>query len=243
MKKRILILNHDAESAKEIKYSLQNESTETYYADSVQDALIHLKRYPTQLVIMDINLAEADGFKLLETMRTLKTVPILVLSSAGDHTQHIQAMKSGADIVLSKESISLEYLLAQAEALMRRHAMPPDEMCRNYTLVFGKDLIIEPEFRRVTLQGQPLDLTRKEFDMLLYLASQAGRVLGRNQIYDNVWSDESNYDIDASVRNRISELRRKLNMEGKSYIETVWGVGYRFNPDPEETFPVETCEI
>lgn len=232
MKKRVLILNDDLKIAKAIKYSLQNESTEAYYADSVQDALSFLKRYPVQLIIMEIHLSETDGLTLIEAMRSCKTVPILILSSNNDEKEQISAIKAGADVVMRKENTSLEYLLAQAGALMRRHAMPPDEMGRHYTMVFGKDLIIEPEFRRATLQGQPLDLTRKEFDMLLYLASQAGRVLDREQIYNNVWSDESDYDIDASVRNRISELRRKLSVDGKSYIETVWGIGYRFNPNP-----------
>lgn len=233
MKKRVLILNDDLKTAKEIKYSLQNESTDAYYADSVQDALSILKRYPVQLVIMDITLTEADGLTLIEAMRNCKTVPILILSSSRDEKEQIKAIRAGADVVMEKENTSLEYLLAQAEALMRRHAMPPDEMGQSYTLVFGKDLIIEPEARRATLQGQPLELTRKEFDMLFYLASQAGRVLKREQIYNNVWSDESIYDIHTSVKNRISELRKKLNVDGKSYIETVWGIGYRFNPDPD----------
>lgn len=188
---------------------MQNESTEAYYADSVQDALSVLKRYPVQLVIMDIDLAEADGLTLIETLRSCKTVPILILSLSRDKKERIRAIRAGADVVMEKKNTSLEYLLAQAEALMRRHAMPPDAMGRTYTLVFGKDLIIEPEARRVTLQGYPLELTRKEFDMLLYLASQAGRVLNREQIYNNVWSDESSYDIQASVKNRISELRKK----------------------------------
>lgn len=221
MKKRVLILNDDLNTAKEIKYSLQNESTDAYYADSVQDALSILKRYPVQLIMMDIVLAEADGLALIEAMRSCKTVPILVLSSNNEEKAQISAIKAGADVVMEKENTSLEYLLVQAEALMRRHAMPPDEMGRVYTLAFGKDLIIEPEFCLATLQGQPLELTRKEFDILLYLASQAGRVLGREQIYNNVWSDESNYDIHTAVKNRISELRKKLDVDGKSDIETV----------------------
>lgn len=233
MKKRVLILNNDLNTAKEIKYGLQSESTDAYYADSVQDALSILKRYPVQLIIMDIDLAEIDGLALIEAMRSCKTVPILVLSSNNEEKAQISAIKAGADVVMEKENTSLEYLLVQAEALMRRHAMPPDEMGRHYTMVFGKGLIIEPEFRRATLQGQPLELTRREFDMLLYLASQAGRVLGRDQIYNNVWADESNYDIHTAVKNRISELRKKLNVDGKTYIETVWGIGYRFNPDPD----------
>lgn len=233
MKKRVLIMNDDLGIAKAIKYSLQNESTDAYYSDSVQDALLFLKQYPVQLIIMDISLSEADGIALLKTLRNTETVPILILSSTSNQRDQISAIKAGADMVLEKDNTSMEYLLAHAEALMRRYAMPSDKMSRVYTLVFGKGLVIEPETRTATLQGQALDLTRKEFDMLLYLASQAGRVLDREQIYQNVWSDENSYDIHASVKNRISELRKKLDVEGKSYIETVWGVGYRFNHEPE----------
>ena len=81
------------------------------------------------------------------------------------------------------------------------------------------------------LQGEALKLTRKQFDMLFFLASNAGRVLSREQLYEHVWPTESVYDVGAAVKNRIADLRSSV---GKDYIETVRGVGYRFNPKPKD---------
>lgn len=228
--RRILVINDDLAICKEIKYSLKNDGTDVYYATSVDDALNCFARYPYQLVIMDTRFAEANGIQLVERMRQAKPIPILVLSSGHEKSEHIEALEAGADIVLEQGNVTLEVLLAHAESLMRRYTVLGGNTNQTYTLVFGKGLIIDPDRRSVTLQGERLELTRTQFDMLLYLAVNAGSVLKREQIYEHVWPRQNAFDVDAAVKNRISELR---NIMGKEYIETVWGLGYRFNPKPD----------
>lgn len=229
--RRVLVVNEDLAVCKEIKYSLQNDGTDVYYATSIDDALNCFARYSYQLVIMDTHFAEINGVQVIEKMRQAKPVPILVLSSGTEKSEHVEALEAGADLVLEQENIDLEVLLAHAEALMRRYTVLGNNADQTYTLVFGKDLIIDPDRRIVTLQGDRLELTRKQFDMLLYLASNAGCVLGREQIYEHVWPGDGAYGIDAAVKNKIADLR---NIMGKDYIETIWGVGYRFNPKPDD---------
>lgn len=102
---------------------------------------------------------------------------------------------------------------------------------RCYTLVFGMDLMIDPERRTVTLKGQALNLTRKEFELLFCLASHAGQVLSREQLYSQVWNNENTYNVDETVKSHIKTLRKKLTPADQEYIKNVWGIGYRFVDD------------
>ena len=102
---------------------------------------------------------------------------------------------------------------------------------QNYsTLTFGTDLIIDPLHRQVLSKGSLLKLTRKEFNMLHFLASHPGQVFTREQLYTRIWRCDSDFNVDEAVRSHIKFLRRKLASSGKEYIQTVWGIGYRFAP-------------
>lgn len=93
------------------------------------------------------------------------------------------------------------------------------------------DLIIDPVKHQTTLKGEPLNLTRKEFDLLFHLARQ---VLSREQLYSAVWNEDTAFNVDEQVKAHIKALRRKLAPSGKELIQNEWGVGYRFSPDDEE---------
>lgn len=98
----------------------------------------------------------------------------------------------------------------------------------HYTLVCGKDLIINPEKREVLLKGHPLELTRKEFDLLFCLARHPGQVLSREQLYNLVWTEDNAINVDDVIKTHIKTLRKKLSQADTEYIQNVWGVGYRF---------------
>ena len=109
---------------------------------------------------------------------------------------------------------------------------PQKEVC--YTLAFGKNLIIDPLTRQVQLNGENLQFTRKEFDLLFCLASNPGQVFSREQLYNQVWEEHSAYNVDDVVKSQIRLLRQKLSITGKEYIKNVWGVGYRFHHEPDD---------
>jgi two-component system OmpR family response regulator len=227
MKKKILIFNDDLAFCKQLKYSLQDACTHVYYANSVQDGMQQFMKYPYALVIMDIVLSGIDGFQLIEAMRRAKNVPILVLSSKSSIEDKVQALQAGADDYLLRP-FEMEECQARAQALMRRYLELGNEDIPCYTLAFGQDLIIEPAFHSAILRGERLDLTRKEFDVLYYLASNVGQVLTKEQIYQHVWREDTSFDVGESVKYHIKRLRCKLSGQNLVDIQTVWGIGYCF---------------
>ena len=162
---------------------------------SISDAVNRFVSMDFTLVILDANMSMEDDHKLLKVMRQAKRTPILLLSSQADHTERLRALQAGAHAYMG-QPYSLEECLAQAEALMQLYieAHPDSNLC--YTLVFGKDLVIDPSTRQVFLKGKELNFTRKEFDLLFCLASNAGRVISREQLYEQVWSEDTAYDVE-----------------------------------------------
>lgn len=230
MKKKVLIIDDDLSVCREIKYALQNVTTDVYYACSVWDGIRRFMELEYCLVIMDIVLAEADGAALIKAMRRTKITPILILSSKQEQGSRLSAYQAGAHAYLEKP-YELEECLAQAESLMDLYVSLKSPVERCYTLVFGMDLMIDPERRTVTLKGQTLNLTRKEFELLFCLANHAGQVLSREQLYSQVWNNENTYNIDETVKSHIKTLRKKLTPADQEYIKNVWGIGYRFVDD------------
>lgn len=230
MKKQVLIIDNDPNVCKEIKYALQNETTDAFYVTSMQLGFELFTKQHFCLVIMDINLSETDGVELLKVIRQTKPVSILVLSSKTDTHQRISALKAGANAYLQKP-YELEECLAHAQSLMELYADLHTIESRCYTLAFGMDLVIDPVRHQATLRGELLNLTRKEFDLLFTLASHVGQVLSREQLYSLVWSESNGYNVDELIKTHIKTLRRKLTPAGAEYIKNVWGIGYRFSPE------------
>ncbi len=233
MHKKVLIIDDDLAVCKEIKYALQNETTDVYYALSARDGIEQFTQHRFCLVIMDILLSEVNGMELLKTIRQVKPIPVLVLSSKPGSEERIAALKTGAHGYVEKP-YQLEECLAHAQSLMELYAQLHTSESRCYTLAFGMDLIIDPTRRQATLKGELLNLTRKEFELLFCLASHVGQVLTREQLYSHVWSNENHFDVDESVRSHIKGLRKKLAPSGKNFVQTVWGVGYRFTTDEDD---------
>lgn len=233
MKKKVLIIDDDLNTCKEIKYSLQSETTDVYYTLSAKDGFEQFSKYQFCLVIMDIQLSEIDGLSLLEKLRKMNPMPILVLSSKISSEDRIEALKAGAAGYMEKP-YALEECLAHAQSLIQLYADIGPISDRRYTLVFGMDLVIAPTLHQATLKGISLNLTRKEFDLLFCLAEHAGQVLSREQLYGYVWNQDVRYNVDELVKAHIKTLRRKLTPSGKEYIKNVWGIGYRFSTDDEE---------
>lgn len=223
--KKILIIDDDIAVCKQIKYNLQNETTEVYYAESVKDALLFLMKNDCCLIILEISLSEMDGAELIHTIRKRSTMPVLVLSYDGSIHHMKRAFASGADDFLVKPFVTEECLL-RSHALIRRYIELNPNSKRSYTIVEFDDLAINEEFRKVFLHGEEVELTGKEFGILMLLVSNPGRVFTYEQIYENVWN-EVYYNEKKRVANHVSGLRKKL--EGADGIEAVHDVGYRMS--------------
>lgn len=231
-KKNVLIIDDNLHVCQEIKTALQNETTEIYYALSAHEGIEQLIKERFCLVIMDILQPETDGIEMLRMIRQLRPIPILVLSSKSGSAERMAALKAGAHGYMEKP-YNLEECLAYAQSLMELYMRLHMVEDRYYTLAFGSDLIIDPVKHQAMLKGELLNLTRKEFELLFFLANHAGQVLSREQIYSAVWNADSVYNVDEIVKAHIKTLRKKMQPSGKAYIKNEWGIGYRFSPDEE----------
>ena len=232
MANNILIVNSNVEEATSIKNRITSSSTNAICVHTIDEALSALRKIEFCLVILDAAMSATDDHNLLKAMRNAHTMPILVLSSHADSAEKIHAFNAGANAYMGKP-YSDEECLAQAHTLMQLYINlhPESKLC--YTLAFGNDLVIEPDRRRVKLQGRELKLTKKEYDLLFWLASNPGKVFSCDQLYDHVWDDFAIGNVEDVIKYHIKSLRKKLTASSAEYIKNVWGVGYKFSNNTE----------
>ena len=234
MKKSVLVIDNDMDTCRELKFALEDEETAVYYAPSPDEALSIFMKWNFCLVIMDTQLPEYAGCEVLRVMRQTKAVPILVLSAKVDAVKRTEILQAGANVCLEKP-YDLNEVLAQARSLIALCTTSTPLENQRYTIAFGTELVIDPTYWRVTLNGQHIELTHKEFLLLYCLASHREQVLSKEQLYHHVWKDDSEINLEATIKSHIRTLRQKLSPNGKNYIENVRGVGYRFTIDAKHS--------
>ena len=226
---RVLIIDDDRELCALVQRALVAAGVDADCCHSGQSGLLHMEGRDYQLVILDVMMPGFDGFDTLEKIRTRSCVPVLMLTAKGDGASKVRGLRAGADDYLPKP-FDLEELSARVLALIRRYT------CLNRGLGGGESpirfsgLSIDPDARVVQTAGGPIELPPKEFDLLLLLARNQGRVLTKQRIYEEVWGEPYAYD-DSTIMAIVSRLRKKIEPDQShpSYIQTVRGVGYRFS--------------
>jgi DNA-binding response OmpR family regulator len=186
------------------------------------DALKILNDQQPDLVILDLGLPDIDGADALRMMRQVSAVPVIVATARRSEADMIALLDSGADDYVTKP-FSAAQILARISAVLRRARTAPDTAPAVITV---GDLEISPRQRQVTLNGAPLQLTRREFDVLTYLAEHAGEVISRRELLTEVWS-QNHVGEEQTIDVHISWLRRKLGETAAAprYLHTVRGVG------------------
>ena len=184
-----------------------------------------------QYQILDVMMTAMDGFQVLQKIREKNNVPVLMLTAKSDEEDKVSGLRLGADDYLTKP-FGINELMARVNSLIRRYTTLNPVAGSEAATMLLKDMVIDKVNRTVTLQNLPVELTGKEFDLLVFLASNKGRVFTKKQIYTQVWAEEYAFD-DSNIMSFISKLRKKIepNPEQPFYIQTVRGVGYRFNKE------------
>ncbi len=223
MNPTILIIDDDARLNQLLKDFLKDFGFEVVTATRPTKGLKKLKQVAPDLVILDIMLPEMDGFEVCKTVRQISNVPIIMLTARGEVTDRVVGLELGADDYLAKPFEPRE-LVARIQSVLRRTR--PFGGAQNLSF---KRLVIDLDKHKVLLDDQPIDLTTNEFAALALLAGNAGKVLNRDQILQEL----RGIDCDAfnrSVDIAISRLRQKLRDDPRSpeFIKTVWGTGYIF---------------
>lgn len=224
---RILIIEDHADLAEGLAANLEIEGHEVEIAGDGRSGLERALAYPPDLVVLDLMLPELDGRRVLERLRKEGVdTPVLVLTARGEETDKVLGFRLGADDYVTKPFGLLE-LLARVSALLRRGAGVP--AARGWT--FG-DLEVDHGARRVTRAGIPLDLTPKEYDLLVALIGRDGAVASRVELMKEVWGYPAAV-VSRTVDTHVAELRRKLEDDPADprFVLTVRSAGYRFNPE------------
>jgi DNA-binding response OmpR family regulator len=225
---KLLVVDDEPAIGDVLSRYLKRAGYQTTVAGTGRDALASADATRPDLVVLDLMLPDIDG---LEVMRRLRRdggrrAAIILLTARGEESDRVVGLRLGADDYVVKPFSPAE-LVARVDAVLRRIEPAPER--RPPLRFYG--LEIDPSARRVTLDGQPVELTQREFDLLLFLADHTGQVFTRDQLMDRVW--QYSFCIDTStVTVHIRRLRAKLEPDPTRprFIETVWGVGYRFMP-------------
>ena len=227
---RILVIDDDRELCTLIRRTVSQEDIAADCCHSGQIGLEKLKENEYQLVILDVMMPGFDGFETLAQIRKESGVPVLMFTAKNDSSSKVRGLRNGADDYLTKPFV-MEELLARIVSLIRRYTRFNPNGSDAKTLSYD-GLMIDLDSRSVTTENGIFDLLPKEFDVLLHCAKNQGRILTKRQIYEEVWGEAYVYG-DSNIMAVISRLRKKLEADPKNpkYIQTVKGVGYRFNKE------------
>lgn len=226
----ILIIDDEASVVEVVSLYLQREGFSVRSARNGTEALVALQAERPALVILDIMLPHIDGITLIRRMRETPAldVPVIMLTARGREADRISGLELGADDYVTKPFSPAE-LVSRVKAVLRRATGKVAEASE--APVDYKDLRIDPATREVVARGAPVELTATEFNLLWFMATRPRQVFKRNQLLENVWGF-SDYLDPSTVTVHIRRLREKIELDPANpvWLQTVWGVGYKFEP-------------
>ena len=223
---RILVVDDEEDLCEILKFNLETEGYLVDTANSAEEALkLDLTRY--NLLLLDVMMGEISGFKMARIMKNNKdtaNIPIIFITAKDTENDTITGFNLGADDYISKP-FSLREVVMRVKAVLRRTASPVQ---REEQLIY-KGLVIHIPQKKVMIDGEEAPLTKKEFEILLLLVQNKGRVFSREDILARIWSDEV-YVLDRTIDVNITRLRKKIGVYGKCIV-TRLGYGYCFEAE------------
>jgi two-component system, OmpR family, KDP operon response regulator KdpE len=226
--RRILVVDDETQITRVLRTSLSSQGYDLRVANDGETALEIMKDWTPDLVITDLSMPNMDGLELCRRLRSSTQIPIIVLSVRGEEKTKVQALDAGADDYITKP-FGIEELLARVRANLRRIPVGENEPA---SLIEVGDFHIDLAAHKVTVRRQEVHLTPKEFDLLVYLARHAGKVMTHRALLSAIWGGQSTEQVEY-LRVFVGQLRKKLEPESSSprYIVTEPWVGYRFEPE------------
>lgn len=222
---RILIVEDEFDLANIIKDYLVKELYEVEICTEGDKAIEIFDKFKPSLVILDLMLPGMNGYEICQNIRKKSTIPILILSAKIDEFDKVKGLDLGADDYITKPFRPRE-LLARVNAQLRRSQVFNKE---NLEIIDLENIRIYTKEYKVEKDGRDLDLSRNEFELLIFLSKNPRQVFSREQLYERIWGFDSYGDLN-TVTVTINRLRQKIedNPKNPKYILTVWGVGYKF---------------
>ena len=217
---KVLVVDDEARMRKLVKDFLTIKGFQVIEAGDGEEAVdIFFEQKDIALIILDVMMPKMDGWEVCKAIRQYSQVPIIMLTARGEERDELQGFNLGVDEYISKP-FSPKILVARVEAILRRS----NAIANNKVRVDGIE--INKEAHQVKIDGAPIELSFKEFELLSYFVENQGIALSREKILNNVW----NYDYFGDARTidtHVKKLRSKMGAKG-DYIKTIWGMGYKF---------------
>ena len=223
---KILIADDEARMRKLVRDFLVRAGYQVIEAADGEEAVDKIfNDHKLDLILLDVMMPKMDGWEVLKTVREYSKVPVIMLTAKADERDELKGFQLGVDEYVTKP-FSPKVLVARVDALLRRTGGDAEELLSAGGIEINKSAHI------VTIDGEPIELSFKEFELLEYFLKNPGRALSREMILNNVWN--YNYYGDArTIDTHVKKLRSKMGDKGK-YILTVWGLGYKFEVPTEE---------
>ncbi len=224
---KILVCDDDHEIVEAIDIYLQQEGYEVLKAYDGQEALEILKQNEVHLLIMDVMMPRLDGIRATLKIREESSIPIIILSAKTEDSDKILGLNIGADDYVAKPFNPLE-LVARVKSQLRRYTQLGNVSDTNDTVYQVGGLRIDDDLKEVTVDGEVVKLTPIEYNILLLLVKNQGKVYSINQIYESIWNEDA-IGADNTVAVHIRHIREKIEINPKEpqYLKVVWGVGYK----------------
>ncbi len=228
MAKKVLVVDDEKLIVKGIRFSLEQDGFEVTCAYDGEEALKCCAETAFDMILLDVMLPKMDGFEVCQRIREFSTVPIIMLTAKGDDMDKILGLEYGADDYITKPFNILE-VKARIKAIMRRSGTNDDK--ESDAIIRDGDVKMDRDSRRFYIGDREINLTSKEFDMMLLLVRHPNKVYSREALLTAVWGED--YPGDArTVDVHIRRLREKIekNPSEPRYVQTKWGVGYFYKP-------------
>lgn len=225
---KILVCDDDKDIVEAIDIYLTQEGYEVLKAYDGDEAIKVLKRNEVDLLIMDVMMPRLDGIRATLKIRENMSLPIIILSAKSEDADKILGLNIGADDYITKPFNPLE-LVARVKSQLRRYTqLESTARSDNQSEFRTGGLVIRDDLKEVTVDGEKVKLTPIEYNILLLLVKNQGKVFSINQIYENIWNEEA-IGADNTVAVHIRHIREKIEINPKEprYLKVVWGVGYK----------------
>ena len=227
----ILVCDDDKEIVDAIEIYLSQDGYKIFKAYDGEQAIQILDREDIHLLIMDIMMPKLDGIRATLKIREYSSIPIIILSAKSEDTDKILGLNIGADDYICKPFNPLE-LVARVKSNLRRYTSLGSLTGENKSIYQVGGLILNDDTKQVTVDDEPVKMTPIEYNILLLLMKNQGRVFSINQIYESIWNEDA-IGADNTVAVHIRHIREKIEINPKEprYLKVVWGVGYKIDKE------------
>ena len=225
---KILVCDDDKEIVEAMDIYLTQEGFEVCKAYDGEEALKVLSQEEIDLLVIDIMMPKLDGIRATLKIREMNNIPIIILSAKSEDADKILGLNVGADDYMTKPFNPLE-LVARVKSQLRRYTQLGSTMHTQGAAIYSAGgLIVNDDLKEVTVDGEPVKLTPIEYNILLLLVKNQGKVFSTNQIYESIWNENA-IGVDNTVAVHIRHIREKIEINPREprYLKVVWGIGYK----------------